>query len=64
MIAMATALSIPVCDLREAVLHTDILLYVDDRPWASESAQDPEVEAKDFAAAEVQAKTMDSNLAF
>ena len=40
MIAMAAVLLIPLCDLREAIPNTDILLYVDDRSWASQSAQD------------------------
>ena len=31
MIAIAAVLLIPLCDLREAVLNTDILLYVDDK---------------------------------
>ena len=31
---------IPLCDLRDAIPNTDILLYVDDRSWASQSAQD------------------------
>ena len=40
MIAMAAVLLIPLCGLREAIPNTDILLYVDDRSWASQSAQD------------------------
>ena len=40
MIAMAAVLLIPLCDLREAIPNTDILLYLDDRSWASQSAQD------------------------
>ena len=40
MIAMAAVLLILLCDLRGAIPNTDILLYVDDRSWASQSAQD------------------------
>ena len=40
MIAMAAVLLIPLCDLGEATPNTDILLYVEDRSWVSESAQD------------------------
>ena len=40
MIAMTAVLMIPLCDLRGAKPNTDILLYVDDRSWASQSAQD------------------------
>ena len=40
MLEGTSVLLIPLCDLREAIPNTDILLYVDDRSWASQSAQD------------------------
>ena len=40
MIAMAAVLLLSLCELCEVVSKTDILLNVDDRSWASTSAQD------------------------